>query len=308
MEDFFQDYGLYSPYLLVEDYSLGNEHFTSPLEFNGQTFDFYCENEKRFKTFELQFTSDHLNILQREEHYNDYIDDWCMIDGKLNYTFLCACKCLSCNNYSIYLSLNVYSNNPVARRINNINNTFFSDDELRQTPENTNIYIQKVGVFPESKVKVDKDISKHFDRETNMWYFKALDSINKNYGIGAFAYFRRIIEKELLTIVKEIKDLPGSDSLNINNLLLQYEERNAIYSIYENIWDYLPSSLKGLGENPIQLLYNQTSEGLHSLDEAECLRRANSIATLLEFTLKKINEENSEILDVRKAIRQLKGN
>lgn len=307
MEDFFQDFGLYTPYLLVEDYSLGNEHYTSPLEFDGETFDFYCENERRFKTFELQFTYKQLNTIQKEQYAPNHISDWCLIDKKLNYTFLCTCRCLSCNNYSILLSLNVFSTNVIATHINNVNNASFSDDSILVTPPGTNVYVQKVGMIPEKKIKVDKDISKHFDRESSMWYYKALESINKNYGIGAFAYFRRIIEKELLTIVKEIKDLPASDSLNIGKLLLQYEEKTAIHSIYENIWEYLPTSLKDLGDNPIQLLYNQTSEGLHSLDEAECLKRANSIAILLEFTLRKINEEKSEILDVRKAIKQLKG-
>lgn len=62
-----------------------------------------------------------------------------------------------------------------------------------------------------------------------------------------------------------------------------------------------------MGDNPLQLLYNQTSEGLHSLTEEECLNRANSIATLLDFTIKKINEEKSEILEVKNAVKHLKG-
>jgi hypothetical protein len=293
--------------LLIEEYSLGNEHYNSPLDFDGQTFEYYCENEKRIKTFVMQFSDKQLTYEQRNDYSEDYISEFFMVEDKLNYTVLCPCKCLSCNNYGFYLTLNIYSNNRITRHVDNINNVSFNDD-TKVTPPGTNIYIQKVGVFPEIKAKVDKEVSKHFDRETNNWYYKGLDCINKNYGIAAFAYFRRIIEKELLTIVKELKDLPGTDTMNISKLLLEYENTPAICTIYENIWQYLPNSLKGLGDNPIQLLYNQTSEGLHSLSEEDCLSRANNIAKLLDYTIKKINEEKSEILDVRNAIKQLKGN
>ena len=76
--------------------------------------------------------------------------------------------------------------------------------------------------------------------------------------------------------------------------------------IYENIFDYLPSSLKGLGDNPFQLLYKQTSKGLHNLSEKECLERAHNINQLLKFVIRKLNEEKSEILEIRQVIKELK--
>lgn len=61
-----------------------------------------------------------------------------------------------------------------------------------------------------------------------------------------------------------------------------------------------------LGDNPIKLLYNQTSNGLHSLTEEECLEKAQKILTLLEFVIKKINEEKSEIKELKDTIKGLK--
>jgi hypothetical protein len=53
-------------------------------------------------------------------------------------------------------------------------------------------------------------------------------------------------------------------------------------------------------------LYNQTSEGLHSLKESESLEKASKILVLLEFVIKKINEERSEIKDLKDIVKGLK--
>lgn len=170
---------------------------------------------------------------------------------------------------------------------------------------NANIFIEKIGLFPQQNIVIDSEIKKHFDRETNNWYYKALKSVQQNYGIGAFAYFRRIIEKELLKIVEEIAELNAADP-GLKKLVSEYQNTSQVYSIYENIFDLLPKSLQSLGNNPIKILYNQTSEGLHSLSEEECLSRSSSINLLLIFVVKKINEEKSEILKVREALKALK--
>ena len=47
----------------------------------------------------------------------------------------------------------------------------------------------------------------------------------------------------------------------------KHDSDSRISTIYENIFPHLPNSLKELGNNPIKLLYNQTSAGLHTLSE-----------------------------------------
>ena len=133
-----------------------------------------------------------------------------------------------------------------------------------------------------------------------------VNALNQNFGIGSFAYFRRIIEKELINIITDIKSLPDSHSVEIERLLVKHNENPKVSTIYDNIFEHLPNSLKALGDNPIKLLYNQTSEGLHSLTEEECLEKANSIFQLLNFVIKKINEERSEIKNLREIIKGLK--
>lgn len=307
MEDFFSNYGLYSPYPILENYQLGNEYYYSPLHFNSLTFDYHCEIENKVKTFELKYDFQSLTPEQRGAFTNkDFIDDCLIIDNKLNYTFFCPCKCLSCNDYHIYVMLNVYSNNVVARAIDNIGNRNYQDGLVYSTPADTHIYIQKVGLQPEFKPSVDKVVLKYLSRDAQSWYYKANLLQSKGLGIGAFAYYRRIIENELIEIIRHIKKLPDAHTQEINKLLEEYERRPDTATIYENIFKHLPNSLKILGDNPIKLLYNQTSEGLHSLSEADCLARSQHIALILEFTLKKINEERSDIQALKNAINSLK--
>ena len=77
--------------------------------------------------------------------------------------------------------------------------------------------------------------------------------MKQNIGIGSFAYFRRIIEKELIKIVEEIKQLPESDTVEIQALLDEYQKYPKTYTVNENIFNYLPNSLKDLGNNQKKL-------------------------------------------------------
>lgn len=304
MKKFLEKYNLYQEYLLLEGYTLGNQNYTNKTDFRGENFDYLCQREGKIRPFEL-YLPDSISDKIIHPQGIEKIHDKQFIDEKLNYTFWAAGKCKSCENFDVHFLLNVFSNKPISNLLNNIDNINLSERNRHNFTE-TNIYIKKVGCSPENKVFVEKEISKHFDQETNNWLYKAKSLKNLNYGIGAFAYYRRIIEKELIKIIEEIKALPDSDENKIGQLLKDFEDNPKTYTIYENIFQYLPNSLKGLGDNVIQLLYKQTSEGLHSLKEKDCLERAESIDLLLDFTIRKINEEKSEIKSVKDAIKKLK--
>lgn len=303
MKQFLSNASLYQIHEILENYTLGNENYTGPYDFVGVTFEYKCKFEDSIKTFELELdtaTNSYFGMLR-----GDQIPPENFIDEKLNFTFKAIGRCKSCNNYRMYFLLNVFSNNPISDIRANINNISFSKQNAYKIA-NTNIYIQKVGAFPEIKIVPDKVITKYFNRDTNVFYYKGLNALNQNFGIGSFAYFRRIIEKELINIITDIKSLPDSHSVEIERLLVKHNENPKVSTIYDNIFEHLPNSLKALGDNPIKLLYNQTSEGLHSLTEEECLEKANSIFQLLNFVIKKINEERSEIKNLREIIKGLK--
>jgi len=303
MKEFLSNAGLYQVQKILENYELGNEDYTSPYDFVGETFEYKCEYEDSIKTFEIELdnaTDNYFSSLR-----GDQIPAENFINEKLDYTFKAIGRCKSCKDYHIFFFLNVFSNNPISDIRDNINNITFSKQNAYKIA-NTDIFIQKVGAHPEIKITPDSVVTKYFTRETNTYYYKGLNALNQNFGIGAFAYFRRIIEKELINLITDIKSLPDSHSAEIEKLLVKHNQNPKISTIYENVFEHLPNSLKSLGDNPIKLLYNQTSEGLHSLTEEECLQKANSILQLLNFVIKKINEERSEIKSLRETIKSLK--
>jgi hypothetical protein len=307
MKEFLEKSQLYEDYLLLENYSINNEKFTCMSEFIGQKFEYFCPIEDSMRPFKLDLDQTlrkniHSNYLALQSDYR--ISDEQFINEKLNYSFWIFGECQSCNKHKIHFLLNVYSNNPISNIRNNFNN-ISQENRNNHKFENTNIYIKKIGCSEEINIEIDKSISKHFDKESKNWLYKAKKLLNLNMGIGSFAYFRRIIEKELIKIIEEIKQLPDSNKGGIQKLLDEYEANPKTYTIYENLINYLPNSLKQLNDNPIQLLYKQTSEGLHFLSEEECLKRSKSIEYLLEFTLRKINEENSELKAVKDVIKNL---
>ena len=302
---FLTEYPLYKEFLAVEKYEPSYGGYTDPIELQGQTFDYFCELENDIKTFELTipeitegFWSEKPGHVIPKELLNDL--------QKLYYVEHFYGICKSCKKNRIEFLLKVWSDDkipngkiPSLSRV--IGNTKNGIEEIKP-----NIYIQKLGIYPEIKPLINKSISKYFDRETNNWYFKAIKSLNENFGIGAFAYFRRIVEKELIKIINDLSLIESEDSIKIKELLNKYNKTEKIYLIYENIFEFLPHSLKGLNDNPFQILYQQTSKGLHNLSEQECLKRANNINQLLEFVIKKMNEEKSEILKIRQVIKELK--
>ncbi len=78
-------------------------------------------------------------------------------------------------------------------------------------------------------------------------------------------------------------------------------------NLIEEVYKFLPSSLKQLGDNPLQLLYDQLSGGIHTYSEEECYDKAIAIDILLKFVVNKLNEEESQKKGVIEAIKKLKG-
>ncbi|MEW8030373.1 MAG: hypothetical protein AB2806_21885 [Candidatus Thiodiazotropha sp.] len=105
-------------------------------------------------------------------------------------------------------------------------------------------------------------------------------------GIGAFVYYRRVIENqknrifdELIRVINKIS--PGDDV--INDLEMAKNETQFTKAV-DSIKHSLPQSLFINGYNPLTLLHAALSEGVHEHSDDECLELAGSVrAVLFEF-------------------------
>jgi hypothetical protein len=215
----------------------------------------------------------------------------------INFSFMIKCQCQQCKIHHTYFLINVQSNSSIA--YSNEHN-LFKKDSL------PNFILSKRGIYPFQDLKLNKKVQKFLDRESNSWYYKGNKSLNEGLAIGAFAYFRRIIEKELLHIAEFVQKGNPDKNDEINTLIREYNSSGKKASIlYEGIFKYLPTSLQGLGDNPIKKLYNKTSGGLHEFDEDKCMELSKSINTLLEFVIEKLYEEREEVSNIKKILKGL---
>jgi hypothetical protein len=307
LNNFLANTPAYTPFKAVENYTRQCYGYTTPFEIKGSTFSFHCDKEENVRTFELVPTT------AVEEYFGhmrgDQIpDELFNKEGRLDYHHHFIAECKSCKEFQVNFLLHVYSDKPIPK---DQSNRVRFDPETKEEraaddfeTDRANIFIEKIG-GPNVKITVKKSIEKYLDRESCHWFYKAKKALSDNLGIGAFAYFRRIIEKELVGIINNIAALPAADPA-LKELVLKYQNSSKPHLIYDDIFTYLPKSLQSLDANPLKLLYQQTSEGLHSLSETECLDRAKQIEILLDFVIVKINEEKSTMLDVKNAIKFLR--
>jgi hypothetical protein len=102
-------------------------------------------------------------------------------------------------------------------------------------------------------------------------------------GIGAFAYYRRVVENQKGRILKEIGRVAkrlGASSEKLK--LFEKAETEAQFTkAIEIVKPAIPDSLLIGGQNPLTLLHSPLSEGLHELPDEKCLELATSIRVVL---------------------------
>ncbi|MFP3597072.1 hypothetical protein [Chryseobacterium sp. SIMBA_029] len=256
MKDFLTTAGLYEKKVILEDYKVGNKKYYDEQEFEDTTFDYYCQEEEKTTTFQLGLNYATNSSFGSEIHDSYFKNDF------LDFSFTAVCTCQSCKKEKVYFLLHVYSDKKLSQKIGTVTDEQFRQGYRYDEP-NAKIYIEKAGIFPEVKIKVDKEINKFLDKENKTFYFKGLKALSNNLGVGALGYFRRIVESELMHIVREVKSLPNSDKGAIQKLLDEYEKSKKVSSIYENIYQFLPLSLQSINYNPLMLLYNLRTSQFH---------------------------------------------
>jgi hypothetical protein len=106
---------------------------------------------------------------------------------------------------------------------------------------------------------------------------------NQGLGIGAFVYYRRVVENQKNRILDEIikvsiKMSASPDKIAIlENAKKEIQFSKAMASVREAI----PQILLINGHNPLTLLHSALSDGLHDKTDEHCLEIANSVRVVL---------------------------
>lgn len=102
-------------------------------------------------------------------------------------------------------------------------------------------------------------------------------------GIGAFVYYRRVVEDQREQIIGEIlrvAETVGAPQPMVD-LLREAKSEKQFSKSLNMIKDAIPESLRIQGHNPLTLLHDNLSNGLHSRSDAECLEVASAVRIVL---------------------------
>lgn len=154
--------------------------------------------------------------------------------------------------------------------------------------------VMKVGQYPAYDISVDPSIEKSFKEHIEN-FKKGKICESQSYGIGAFAYYRRIIElviDELLNSIEELLD--GEKKEKYHTALMATKKTKVATEKIELVKDLLPDSLKYGGHNPLGILHDNLSAGIHAGTDKECIENADAISIALVFLMSRISKIREE--------------
>ncbi|QQE11629.1 hypothetical protein JD969_19435 [Planctomycetota bacterium] len=126
-------------------------------------------------------------------------------------------------------------------------------------------------------------------------------------GIGAFVYYRRVVENQRERILCKIKKVMKQSNIATDKIDIAINEIQFKKSI-ELTKDVLPESLHINGQNPLLLLHRALSIGVHEMSDEECLKNATSVrVVLIELVerLQQILKDNNELKQAMSHLIQL---
>ena len=149
-------------------------------------------------------------------------------------------------------------------------------------------YIYKFGQYPEWEIKMDKNLVKTLGKHSKT-FRKGLVCESQGYGVGAFAYYRRMTEEIIDELLESIVDLIEVDNLEeYKQALVETKKTRVAQEKIDLVKDLLPTTLRPRGMNPLGILHSELSEGLHAETDAKCLENANHVRNILTFLINKI--------------------
>lgn len=157
---------------------------------------------------------------------------------------------------------------------------------------NDEVVSMKIGQLPQLEVPLPRDLEKALGDHVEFWK-KGMRSRHHGYGIGALAYFRRIIEGttgkllELLADAMEAGGEPASDVEAVRELITA---KAPFDTKMEQAAKMIPRALRPGGANPFQTMFDILSGGLHADTDEECCALVDALAQSILLIVAQLNQ------------------
>jgi hypothetical protein len=169
----------------------------------------------------------------------------------------------------------------------------------------TSAYCTKVYQDPPFGAPIPKRLFALIGEDNREHFLNARRAIARSLGIGAYAYYRRIVENTKFDLVSSILEVAKATNAPTEQIeLLEAAKKESQFSKAMDILkaqSAIPSVLLIDGHNPLALLHDLLSQGIHQLADSECLERAKEA----EIILSEIAERMQIALTERKAVKSV---
>ena len=138
-------------------------------------------------------------------------------------------------------------------------------------------------------------------------FLKGRKCENQGLGIGAFIYYRRVVEKQKDRIIGEIVKVSKKIRAPEEKIkILQDAVKETQFSkALDMAKDAMPQSLLINGHSPILLLHRALSKGVHTLTDEQCLELANSVRVVLGELSERLSQALKDEAELKKALSTL---
>ncbi|SAL20968.1 hypothetical protein AWB70_01082 [Caballeronia cordobensis] len=130
---------------------------------------------------------------------------------------------------------------------------------------------------------------------------------NQGLGIASFAYYRRVIDAQKNKLFDQIIRV-CKETQNVPDLVAELEAAKSerqFTSAVDKVKTALPDNLRIRGHNPLTLIYDALSEGLHADTDEGCLEDAKTIRVILAELTERISQALKDDASVNDAIQRL---
>jgi hypothetical protein len=165
--------------------------------------------------------------------------------------------------------------------------------------------VEKVGQIPSWDIGMDKNLEAMLG-DHSVYYRRGLVCESQSYGMGAYAYFRRITEDIIDELLDSVVDLlDGDEKIKYSQALAKTKLTKVTQEKIDLVKDLLPVSLRPDGVNPLAELHTALSEGLHAGDDEECLEYADAIKSVLIYLVNQIIRKREDSKKFTSGMRKL---
>ena len=166
-------------------------------------------------------------------------------------------------------------------------------------PKGSNLWlhlaVRKIGQLPPQEIEIPAELSSRLGSMAGH-YKKALICRSQNYGIGAMAYLRRVVDEktdDLIDVMVELSRAHNVSDEEVSRLLAakgqtRYEDKLKVAS------ELIPDAIKPSGVNPLGQLYKHTSIGLHGKTDDECIAIFDDLKIDFEYVFRNLHLQAEE--------------